>query len=101
MIEGARYCALDKCYVVPVAQVVRAPDCGSGGRGFKSLQVPQDFIKKFRFETQRHRGTEKRTDNFSSLHLCFSSPSSLRLCVSVPLCLVFVLFFFFPFLIPF
>ena len=26
--------------VVAVAQLVRAPDCGSGGRGFKSLQPP-------------------------------------------------------------
>jgi hypothetical protein len=26
--------------VVAVAQLVRAPDCGSGGRGFKSLPPP-------------------------------------------------------------
>jgi hypothetical protein len=27
--------------VVAVAQLVRAPGCGPGGRGFKSLQPPQ------------------------------------------------------------
>lgn len=26
--------------MVAVAQLVRAPDCGSGGRGFKSHQPP-------------------------------------------------------------
>ncbi len=28
-------------WLVAVAQLVRAPDCGSGGRGFKSHQPPQ------------------------------------------------------------
>jgi hypothetical protein len=28
-------------YVVGVAQLVRVPDCGSGGRGFKSHHPPQ------------------------------------------------------------
>ncbi len=27
--------------MVGVAQLVRAPDCGSGGRGFESLHPPQ------------------------------------------------------------
>ena len=36
---GARV-YLQPAIVVAVAQLVRAPDCGSGGRGFKSLQPP-------------------------------------------------------------
>jgi hypothetical protein len=35
MMNG--YCA----FVVDVAQLGRAPDCGSGGRGFESLHPPQ------------------------------------------------------------
>ena len=30
--------------MVGVAQLARAPDCGSGGRGFKSHHPPQLFI---------------------------------------------------------
>ena len=29
------------CHVVDVAQLVRVPDCGSGGRGFNSRHPPQ------------------------------------------------------------
>ena len=32
-----------KFIVVGVAQLVRAPDCGSGGRGFESHHPPQDW----------------------------------------------------------
>ncbi len=32
---------------VGVAQLVRAPDCGSGCRGFKSLHSPQSFLASF------------------------------------------------------
>lgn len=42
---GARV-YLQFAIVVAVAQLVRAPDCGSGGRGFKSLQPPHFFSKK-------------------------------------------------------
>ncbi len=46
--ESGRFCELAREHgvrylerpVVAVAQVVRAPDCGSGGRGFKSPQSP-------------------------------------------------------------
>jgi hypothetical protein len=37
--------------MVPIAQVVRAPDCGSGGRGFKSHWVP--YIKGFRKQLRK------------------------------------------------
>ncbi len=33
--------------MVDVAQLVRAPDCGSGGREFKSRHPPQFFNKCF------------------------------------------------------
>ena len=36
-----RYKSEAKDFVVPVAQSVRAPGCGPGGREFNSLQVPQ------------------------------------------------------------
>ncbi len=32
--------------VVVVAQLVRASDCGSEGRGFKSLQPPQEAFSR-------------------------------------------------------
>ena len=32
-------------YVVPVAQLVRAPGCGPGGRRFKSGQAPHFFSR--------------------------------------------------------
>ena len=32
--------------MVSVAQLVRAPDCGSGGRGFESHHSPNKIIKK-------------------------------------------------------
>jgi hypothetical protein len=31
-------------FVVDVAQLVRAPGCGPGGRGFNSRHSPQDLI---------------------------------------------------------
>ena len=37
---GGAQVYLQSAIVVAVAQLVRAPDCGSGGRGFKSLQPP-------------------------------------------------------------
>ena len=39
LTEGSADIALPACAVV-VAQSVRAPDCGSGGCGFKSRQPP-------------------------------------------------------------
>ena len=33
--------------MVSVAQLVRAPDCGSGGRGFNSRHSPQVFSSEF------------------------------------------------------
>ncbi len=39
------WCLRDmRFHVVGVAQLVRAPDCGSGGRGFESHHPPQLFI---------------------------------------------------------
>ena len=32
------------CYMADVAQLVRALDCGSGGRGFESHHSPQALI---------------------------------------------------------
>ena len=37
---------LDLCLTVGVAQLGRAPDCGSGGRGFESLRPPQFVFYK-------------------------------------------------------
>ena len=31
--------------MVDVAQLVSAPDCGSGGRGFESLHPPHSFLQ--------------------------------------------------------
>ena len=36
--------------MVGVAQLVRAPDCGSGGRGFDSHHSPQFIVRKKREE---------------------------------------------------
>ncbi len=36
--------------MVAVAQLVRAPDCGSGGRGFKSLRSPQKQVTNIKLQ---------------------------------------------------
>jgi hypothetical protein len=38
--------------MVGVAQLVRAPDCGSGGRGFETRHSPQDQLLERRFSVQ-------------------------------------------------
>ncbi len=35
----------EKMNMVDVAQLVSAPDCGSGGRGFESLHPPHSFLQ--------------------------------------------------------
>ena len=47
--------------VVAVAQLVRAPDCGSGGRGFKSHQPP------FLLRPLRPRGFQATTQHLGRL----------------------------------
>ncbi len=36
--------------MVGIAQLVRAPDCGSGGRGFEFHYSPQKIIQAIMFE---------------------------------------------------
>lgn len=38
--EGLKMIEYKKVFMVDVAQLVRAPLCGSGGRGFKSRHPP-------------------------------------------------------------
>lgn len=38
--EGLKMIKYKKVFMVDVAQLVRAPLCGSGGRGFKSRHPP-------------------------------------------------------------
>lgn len=38
-------------YMVGIAQSVRAPDCGSGGRGFESLYPPHKIISSVLLES--------------------------------------------------
>ena len=37
-------CAFEQVFMVGIAQLVRVPDCGSGGRGFESHYPPHFFL---------------------------------------------------------
>ena len=49
-------CRIKKCYylcsvqMVSIAQLVRASDCGSEGRGFETLCSPQERVPESQFE---------------------------------------------------
>lgn len=47
--EGLKMIKYKKVFMVDVAQLVRAPLCGSGGRGFKSRHPPFFYIKKYKW----------------------------------------------------
>jgi hypothetical protein len=62
------------CHVVSVAQLVVAPGCGLGGRGFKSHRSPQKMTK----------GLQKNCDPFFVVIILFPTASSQKINIKAP-----------------